>query len=664
DNHLTTFDLSHVQEIGAGAFSSNKLKTVNLAHMTSVGSHAFEKNQIVNFILPTNMTKIPDSLFENNKLKTLQLSEKITEIGASAFAANYLSQIQLSNEMHTIGSRAFKDNQLTNIDLPLKLKKLGESSFKNNHLTTVVVPEGLQKIGSNAFEENQLKHVTLPDSLEVIDYAAFQENLIETIQLPEGIKQIDSYAFSNNQLKKLKIPSAMIKISSDSFSKNQLKTLTIPKNIQVIDLRAFKQNQLQNVTIEEGIKVWGEEALSQNPIEKITFSADEMPTFEKAMSQQNQMTKMDGNMLKGHIAWMTDEQLTTKWDGKTANTTIYRKWGYFPEIKGLEDAYVTIGEDFDFLKDVEAFDVEDGNLTQKITWDVNSLYKSKIGNYTIQYVVKDSDGLVRFYNRKLNVDTNTKPVITGKSKEIIPYNKYFDPFENVQVTDQEDGNLQEKTTVTGWDFDTTKPGIYKLTYRVKDARGNEAVFYKTVHVKPYKVYWNKQTSATARTIPVAWDQVVGASGYEVLLYNRNGKYLRKYDTKKTVYTFKELEPLTYYSFRVRAYKQVGSQRILGDLFIKERIVTAPSAPKIQWKKLKNDYRITWPRNANVSLYKIQCSTSKTFNKKYTRTLNSNKPLVYVGDPKNKKTYYVRVQAIKYYKDRQYTSAWSQVKVLK
>lgn len=38
--------------------------------------------------------------------------------------------------------------------------------------------------------------------------------------------------------------------------------------------------------------------------------------------------------------------------------------------------------------------------------------------------------------------------------------------------------------------------------------------------------------------------------------------------------------------------------------------------------------------------------------------------MYVGDPKNKKTYYVRVQAIKYYKDRQYTSAWSQVKGIK
>lgn len=67
-----------------------------------------------------------------------------------------------------------------------------------------------------------------------------------------------------------------------------------------------------------------------------------------------------------------------------------------------------------------------------------------------------------------------------------------------------------------------------------------------------------------------------------------------------------------------------------------------------WKKLKNDYRI--PRKANVSLYKIQCSTKKTFSKKYKRTLNSNKPLVYVSDPNNKKTYDVRVQAIKYYKD--------------
>lgn len=676
-----------LEAIGDYAFSRNRLKSLVLPDsIKEIGRNSFQNNQLTEVKLPSNLKVIPYSTFEENAIKKIQLPVNLEVIGGNAFKSNKLSEINLPESLLTLGEGAFENNRLKNIILPNQLISVPKNAFSNNQLTDISFGENVKEIqdyafsnnqlnainlekfdslGIGAFSNNKLTSVVLPPSLTNIPNKLFEKNLITEVELPKELKRIGNSAFANNLLTKITLPPQVSVLDGGAFSNNKLKKLTIDHDMELIEYEAFSNNLLEEITIKSKVNNWGYSAFADNPIDRITLPQYKMSSFVNALPSQNNVIKVDGSVKKGHIAWMTDEALTTEWNGEfKENLVIYGKWGAIPEIIGPDFSYVTLGEDFDFLKDVQANDLEDGNLMNAIEIDFKLYDKNKPGDYIIEYRVTDSDGLTGTYTRKLNVNTNTKPVIKGKTDYTIYYGGYFHALNNLKVTDREDGDLLDKVKVTGWNFDTKKTGIYKLTYRVKDVRGNEAVFYRNITVLPQATFNKSQQAATANTITVSWDKAVGASGYEVVLYDDHLNYIGKFTTNKTAYTFKRLNPLIYYAFKVRTYKQIGNQRIYSGYYNVESIVTAANKPKISVKKMKKNYKITWVFNRNASSYKIQYSSTKNFAKGKTKTITTLKPYIYVGSTKNKSPYYVRVQTVKKHQSKSYTSAWSQVKVLK
>lgn len=53
---------------------------------------------------------------------------------------------------------------------------------------------------------------------------------------------------------------------------------------------------------------------------------------------------------------------------------------------------VKLNEDFNVLKDVEAFDTEDGDLIEQVEVKINGFNSNKTGTYNVEYSVTDSDG--------------------------------------------------------------------------------------------------------------------------------------------------------------------------------------------------------------------------------------------------------------------------------
>ena len=92
--------------------------------------------------------------------------------------------------------------------------------------------------------------------------------------------------------------------------------------------------------------------------------------------------------------------------------------------------------------------------------------------------------------------TDSKPVIVeenGETPDMEPkltvpvgatmnVGDSFDPMAGVSATDKEDGDLTDKVTVDG-KVDTTKPGMYVLTYTVKDSKSHKVTAKQTVKVK-------------------------------------------------------------------------------------------------------------------------------------------------------------------------------------
>ena len=107
---------------------------------------------------------------------------------------------------------------------------------------------------------------------------------------------------------------------------------------------------------------------------------------------------------------------------------------------------------------------------------------TKLGTYTEKY------SITHFFTKKevsriVHVVDTTSPVITlkGKNKiEIYKGEKYQEP--GYQVTDNYDTNLEEKVKVTN-KVDTTKSGIYTITYEVEDISKNKAMITRTVIIK-------------------------------------------------------------------------------------------------------------------------------------------------------------------------------------
>ncbi|WP_412520068.1 DUF5011 domain-containing protein [Staphylococcus simulans] len=73
-----------------------------------------------------------------------------------------------------------------------------------------------------------------------------------------------------------------------------------------------------------------------------------------------------------------------------------------PKLKGVEDAIIQKGENYNLLNGISAYDKEDGDLTDQII--VNGYVDTnKIGKYKVEYQVIDSDGAKDISERYIEV---------------------------------------------------------------------------------------------------------------------------------------------------------------------------------------------------------------------------------------------------------------------
>ena len=216
---------------------------------------------------------------------------------------------------------------------------------------------------------------------------------------------------------------------------------------------------------------------------------------------------------------------------------------YAPTLSGINNTSLTIGGKFDPLAGVSASDKEDGNLTSKIVVS-GTVNTAKTGDYTLKYTVTDSKGLSTTKERIVTVlrvletgqqfydpsktykygdqvvykdalyectswyipptddgspnntkywklvkvlpdqstpTDNTAPVINGVTNKQIAMGDAFNPLAGITASDKEDGDLTSKIVVSGT-VDTSKAGVYNLTYSVTDSKGLKTEAIATITV--------------------------------------------------------------------------------------------------------------------------------------------------------------------------------------
>lgn len=132
------------------------------------------------------------------------------------------------------------------------------------------------------------------------------------------------------------------------------------------------------------------------------------------------------------------------------------------------DRTVNLNSTFNYMEGVTATDAENGNLTNKVTYD-QTVNTSKAGEYSVTYRVTDNSNLTTSKTIKVTVKGDSIPVITASDKEVSQYTS-FDIMDGVTATDDIDGDLTSSITTEG-SVNTDEVGEYEITYNVVNSKG-------------------------------------------------------------------------------------------------------------------------------------------------------------------------------------------------
>jgi len=108
------------------------------------------------------------------------------------------------------------------------------------------------------------------------------------------------------------------------------------------------------------------------------------------------------------------------------------------------------------------------------------------GKYTITVETEDTQGesaIAQIIIKVISGEANEKPTISLNGNDTIDL-QIGESYEELgaKAYDKEDGNISDKIQILG-DVDTTKVGVYRVEYRVKDSAGNSNRIFRIIKVK-------------------------------------------------------------------------------------------------------------------------------------------------------------------------------------
>ncbi|MGX5530513.1 immunoglobulin-like domain-containing protein [Bacillus toyonensis] len=164
----------------------------------------------------------------------------------------------------------------------------------------------------------------------------------------------------------------------------------------------------------------------------------------------------------------------------------------FPYLDVNYETTIYVGDPFDPMSQVSAYDSKDGDITDKINI-VGEVDPFEPGGYNLDYTVTNSRGFSVIKQVHVWVKRGEKPTLRLPYRVSINVGDKFDPMAGVSAIDEKDGDITSKIKVEG-NVDTSKPGTYEVTYSVTNSKG-----LTIVRKQPVKV---KETEGTKNEAPV------------------------------------------------------------------------------------------------------------------------------------------------------------------
>ena len=141
------------------------------------------------------------------------------------------------------------------------------------------------------------------------------------------------------------------------------------------------------------------------------------------------------------------------------------------------DKTIKEGDVFNPLDGVSASDTENGNLTNKITYESN-VNPNKEGTYKVTYTVVDNSNFHVSKTITVKVISAEMPIINASDREVKQFEE-FDYMDGVSAKAYDGTDLTDKITYEKT-VNSDVADTYEVTYKVKDSKGKEVS--KTIKV--------------------------------------------------------------------------------------------------------------------------------------------------------------------------------------
>ena len=145
------------------------------------------------------------------------------------------------------------------------------------------------------------------------------------------------------------------------------------------------------------------------------------------------------------------------------------------------DLTITEGSSFNPMDWVSASDVENGNLTDRVTYD-SDVKPDVEGTYHVTYNVVDNSNFHASKTITVKVVSNEMPTIEASNREVKQFSE-FKYMDGVKATAADGTDITDDVTYEET-VNTDVVDTYEVTYKIKDSKGKEASKTITVTVIP------------------------------------------------------------------------------------------------------------------------------------------------------------------------------------
>lgn len=376
----------------------------------------------------------------------------------------------------------------------------------------------------SAFQENKtVKEVILPSTVTMIKENSFNGcTNLTSIKLSDSLESIGMSAFQNcTALKEIKIPESVKIIKDGAFMGcSSLQKINIPANLTQLGISVFKN--CASVT-------------------EISFFGKVSEVPESTFSGCSSLTKVIlGNNIEkiGSMAFSNCENLT---EAVFPANLKYIENRAFYNCRSMNEMYLP--------DTVERIGSNESNISDSIPATIDIYLKSgtvlakKFDSFGIKYYPKQDIS-------KLTVKLNASYSHTGKKIE--------PAFE---IIDSQ-GKVLDKAHFISSYSGNVSVGTGTITITGKNKYYGTAKREFTIN--PAKTAGLKISKQESTVLALSWEAVKDISGYRIMLKNPvTGKFETIREVTSNRAEFTSLKPGTVYTYKIAAYKKIGTKMYMG-----------------------------------------------------------------------------------------------------